>query len=128
VSRRWLVYAFFLTPFFAAGAQHADSTASCLHPATASDAKDCADSTLRAQNAALERTYRRILASADSSRRPLLRTAQAAWESYRKAYCRYLASEFRGGSMEGLEEVSCLASEARRRTKQLERDSKNEHH
>jgi len=64
-------------------AQGGQSRDPCAGDSTQSAMTECANRALTAANAKLDKTYRRILASTDSSRRRLLQSAEAAWEKYR---------------------------------------------
>jgi len=109
-------------------AQGGQSRDPCAGDSTQSAMTECANRALTAANAKLDKTYRRILASTDSSRRRLLQSAEAAWEKYRVAHCTFTSSYYAGGTMEGEANLLCLADEASERERSLRREDKFERH
>ena len=86
----------------------------------------CAAAAAARADSTLERTYTAQLARVDSARRPAFAEAQAAWQRYRTAYCRYRASAYEGGSMQPMVFGLCLADEAMARERQLRRDARRD--
>ena len=91
--------------------------AACDAASTTYQMRQCASRDLTAARAELDRYLaeaRRVAA-----KRPVLDSAQSAWERYRDISCRSAASEYEGGTMQPLVEVSCLAQRTRARIREL---------
>jgi uncharacterized protein YecT (DUF1311 family) len=67
----------------------------------------------------LERDYARVLKEIDVDKRGLAVKAQRAWERYRDAQCAAAVAEYEGGSIVGLQAITCRWKAARDRLSDL---------
>jgi uncharacterized protein YecT (DUF1311 family) len=81
--------------------------------------RECAMADARTADAELNRVYGQLSGKLDAGRRQLLLEAQRAWLRYRDAQCRFAASESKGGTLEAVERLDCLATVTRARTHDL---------
>ncbi|MGK9164662.1 DUF1311 domain-containing protein [Inquilinus limosus] len=99
-------------------------------PAAAQDCPDdsqaglnqCAGAAYKKADAALNATYRQIMARLkgnDAAAKALV-AAQRAWIAYRDAECRFMASGVEGGSVQPMIVAQCLEQVTSQRTDDLE--------
>ena len=91
--------------------------ATCDTASTTYQMRQCASRDLTAARTELDRYLaeaRRV-----AGKRSMLDSAQSAWERYRDISCRSAASQYEGGTMQPLVEVSCLAERTRARIREL---------
>ncbi len=67
----------------------------------------------------LNQTYKQVMAKLDPNRQTALKKAQRAWIKYRDSHCESEASAVEGGSMYPTLQYSCMTSETKKRTEQL---------
>lgn len=94
-------------------------------------AVDCGDLVTQAQinqcafdmydeaDALLNQTYKQVMAKLNPSRQTALKNAQRAWIKYRDSHCESEASVVEGGSMYPTIQYSCMTTETKKRTDQL---------
>lgn len=89
-----------------AGPAHAEG---CANATTQADMNICADRGFKASDAALNATYRQIIARLKdgSAEQHLLATAQMAWLHFRDAECAFSASGTAGGSAHAMILTQC---------------------
>ena len=100
----------------AAGAPQSDP---CKTRANQLELTQCADRELAKSDAALNQTYRKLVADLDDEHRPILQKAQRAWIVFRDAECALQASVALGGSMSGMLASECRAGMSDVRVKEL---------
>ena len=86
----------------------------------------CADTIARKADAALTIEYQKVMATLSPARRRLLRDAERRWIAYRAAECRYVASEYEGGSMYPMQQLFCLAAMTNARRDELHQQAVDE--
>ena len=91
----------------------------CKTRANQLELTQCADRELAKSDAALNQTYRKLLADLDDDHRPILQKAQRAWIAFRDAECDLDASVALGGSMHGMLVSDCRAAMTGARVKEL---------
>jgi uncharacterized protein YecT (DUF1311 family) len=85
---------------------------------------DCSADELRRQDALLNESYRKLMASAATPQREQLREAQRAWIKYRDSTCSLMQSFEGGGTLTAVIGSGCVLEETARRAKWLEDLSK----
>ncbi len=98
------------------GAGQADP---CKTRANQLELTQCADRELAKSDAALNQTYRKLVADLDDEHRALLQKAQRAWVAFRDADCDLDASVALGGSMHPMLVAECRAAMTGARVKEL---------
>ena len=110
-----LVGATLLTPA-QAGAQEA-----CEGATTTALMRRCAQAKLEQAELQLDRVLEDYRTSLRADRIPLLEESQELWEHHRAGYCRFVSSEFAGGSLRPVVELTCRQEVTDARTAQLQR-------
>lgn len=116
-----LISALLLSP------QAARAAAPCDAPETQTQMNECAGADYEAADKALNDAYREILADLrktdeeqpDWGLAAAFRDSQRAWLPFRDSQCDWEALFVKGGSMEPLIRLSCLAEMTNQRTKQM---------
>ena len=79
----------------------------------------CAIQDYTKADAALNATYKKLIATLDKEQLGRLKTAQRAWITFRDAQCRYETGVYEGGTIAPLVHSRCLTNLTEQRTKDL---------
>lgn len=71
---------------------------------------------------AMNEAYKQLMAVLSEEGKNRLKVAQRAWITYRDAQSSFVAHQFAGGTMEGLENIGALHMLTEERTKRLKED------
>ena len=93
----------------------------CSRAEAQTDLTLCAIQSRDAADAALQRTYERVMEKIDSRQgKTLLRRAQKAWLAYRDRECDFESSGSQGGSIHPMQVAACQSAMIHSRIMQLE--------
>lgn len=107
ILSRFLVICVWVFPFSAL----ADNEGFCQKAQTTADLVSCTTKHLDAENAHLKALYDELVTGYrdDTARLSVFNGRQAAWITLRADTCAYEAEAYKGGSLERVQELSCLA-------------------
>jgi len=92
----------------------------CANAQTTAEMRDCAGQEYQKADAALNKSYRDLMAKLDDDgQKSALKAAQQAWIKYRDANCEFAAYQNRGGTIYPVVYTGCLTSTTTARTKEL---------
>ena len=91
----------------------------CSEAETTYDIKICLSKELDKHDADLNQQYKLCMKKLDKVAQNKLRAAQKAWISFRDADCEFQADENRGGTLEGVSNLSCLSSKTKTRADEI---------
>ncbi len=110
--KKLILVAFALSSFSAFAQNCSDLTSTY-------DLRICYDKMLQNEDAKLNKNYKACMAKLDATAKAKLQKAQRAWIAFRDADCDYQADEMRGGTLETVIGLSCLATETQERAEML---------
>jgi len=92
----------------------------CANAQTTVEMRDCAGKEYQKADAALNKTYRELMAKLDDDgQKAALKAAQQAWIKYRDTNCEFESYQNKGGTIYPVVYTGCLTSMTSARTKEL---------
>lgn len=109
----------FITLALAAAPAHAEASLDCKNAETQGAMNMCARIAYEKADAAMNDTYRRLMAKLGESDKALLREAERAWIGYRDKACAFESSGTEGGSIPPMIVSQCLTAKTEAHTQDL---------